>query len=291
MAFDRKVKMIVGPNLAAEGSGLDVSELDIEFEVTRSLTIADNKATFKVYNPKENTRNILLKVGNNIIFQAGYTDQGITTIFIGNIKRAYYNDISVDRFVEIEAYTIRSEKIPFSAKSLNQSFSPPVFLSTVIQDIGTAYTLVTSGLDLARIPLENGWSYIGTLKGAITKINKILDNEDSILYMDNSDLVVTKKDGTVSAVIATVSYGSGPGGGLKSLRENTKPATKKRKNPKQRWQFETIMISTLQPNGLIRFDTPQVTGSFLIEKLVFVGDNFGGDFGVVGEAVEPGSER
>ena len=82
MAWGRIVELSVG----SEGEGLLISDLDIDFKVIKSLTFADNYAEFRIYNAKEETRTKILKKGNNLIFKAGYEDEAVNTLFVGNIS-------------------------------------------------------------------------------------------------------------------------------------------------------------------------------------------------------------
>ena len=57
MAYNRQILMTVGiNNLLA----LDISELNITFDITRSSKIEDNSASFTIYNAKMDTREKIL---------------------------------------------------------------------------------------------------------------------------------------------------------------------------------------------------------------------------------------
>ena len=86
MAFGRVVQLLVGKFSKGNESGgetsLDLSALDIEFEVTRSVEWFDNGAEITIYNPKPYTLNSIMNEGNSVILKAGYEDEGgAKTIF------------------------------------------------------------------------------------------------------------------------------------------------------------------------------------------------------------------
>jgi NAD(P)-dependent dehydrogenase (short-subunit alcohol dehydrogenase family) len=90
MAFGRVVQLLVGKFDKGNESGgetvLDLSGLDIEFDVTRSVEWYDNGAEITIYNPSPDTLNTIMNEGNSVILKAGYEDQGgAKTIFAGQI--------------------------------------------------------------------------------------------------------------------------------------------------------------------------------------------------------------
>ena len=99
MAMGRIVKLFVGNFMAGNVSGsgsvekpldaLDLSDLDIDFEVSRSIEWYDNEATITIYNPKPETLNSVMNEGNSVILQAGYRDQdNVKNVFVGQIAVA-----------------------------------------------------------------------------------------------------------------------------------------------------------------------------------------------------------
>ena len=52
---------------------------------------------------------------------------------------------------------------------------------------------------------------------------------------------------------------------------------------KTKYRFTSLIIPQCQINSLVRVVTPDVTGVFTVEKLVYEGNNYGGNFDMTGE--------
>jgi hypothetical protein len=278
MAFNRKIELSVGE----VGQGLLISGLDIEFDIERSINFSENTASFTVYNAKSDTRNKVLKKNNNLIFKAGYEDQGIGTIFIGNITTSISSQSGSDWITEIQASSIRSEKQAIQNTYVSLSYGPNIKLSIPIQEIGVALGLTVLGLENATLNLDNGFVFVGSARSALKYVKNILEIEGKSIYIDNTQIViynVGEKDSRFSSV--RLNYNSG----LLNVKDITDYDNQSAKNPK-RIEFESLIIPKLQPNGLITLVQTDHDGSYIIEKLKYTGDNFGGDNVCIGEAIE-----
>jgi len=294
MAFDRVVELFVKAN-DAPNLGLEISNLDMTFDIKRSNQFSDNVAKFTVFNAEEFTRNEILIKGSNLIFNAGYVDEGVSTIYIGNITEANSYPTSDGWQTDITSMSIRSANQPLAYVTVSLSYNNKVLLSKIIKDLANEIGLVLIGAENANINLPNGWVYAGGLRGALKYCQNILKDNDAALYIDNTQVVVYRtanRDSKFSVLL--LDYDSG----LKSVKditetnetdnENTKD--KKPKTPalppEKRIAFDAILIPKMQPNGLIKITTPKIDGVFLVENINFKGDNMAGAFDCSGEAVE-----
>jgi hypothetical protein len=286
MAFSRVVNLSIGTN----GQGLVISDLDIEFEISRSITFSENSATFRVFNAQQNTRSEILKIGNNVIFDAGYEDDGVGTLFIGNIVQSQSYLTGSDWVTDILAVCDRAEDQPLDSVNLTLSYKKDVPLSSIISDIADSLGLAIFGAENAQMKLPNGFTYTGNVRKALKMCDKILKDNNSYLYRDNSVIVIINRDRPTDFTTVYMDYDSG----LLSVKDitesealmNAKELKKAQKEgTKKRVAFSTILVPKMRPNGLITFKNTGNDGTFVIEKVTFKGDNFGGDFNCEGEAV------
>ena len=278
MAWNRKVELIVESDLSA----VTISDLHVDFDVQRSVTFSDNTATFTVYNASEDTRKEILRQGNNLVFKAGYEDEGIGVLFIGNITEAVSRLQGPDWVTEIQASAIRSDSEPLENTNVVLSYAPSTSLASVLRQLGTAMGLVVTGAENANITLPNGWVYVGSTRGALDYCLKILKDNNAALYIDNNTIVIYRTDTTSSTFTAVyLDYDSG----LKSVEDITE-TTDETKRAEKRIGFNSIILPKIQPNGLIQISTPGLSGIFLVEVVRFSGNNYGGGFDCEGEAVE-----
>jgi len=286
MALQRQIELSVG----ADGTGLLISDLDVSFEVIRSVTFAENTAGFTITNAQESTRREILKQGNNVIFKAGYEDEGIGVLFIGNISMASSVRSGPDIITTLECVSVRGKDKPLGTTYVSLSYGPDVSIKKPLQDIAAALGLVLMGADntaeiaLGNINLDGGFTAAGTARAALDYCKNILKANDVGLYIDNTELVVYNLRGRTSRFTPVyLDYESG----LITVQEIEEEDNQSAQDPiPKKVEFDCLINPKLQPNGLVQIKTPHVNGFFIIDKLTFSGDNFGGDFHCVGEAVE-----
>ena len=271
MAWDRVTELSVG----ADGQGLLISDLDIDFKIVKSLTFADNYAEFRIYNVKEETRNKVLKKGNNLIFKAGYQDEAVNTLFVGNITEAVSGKSVVDRVIDIKCLSGRGVDGVIQSEYVSLTFTPGTLLSRPISQLANLYGMVVYGLENANIKLPNGWQYCGKVSGAFRYIDGILKSNDCGMYKDDKEIVIYK-EGTASRIaVVVLTYA----GGLKSVKDITDLS----KDTKTRLEFESLIIPQCQVNSVVNIRENGINGFFTVEKLTYQGNNYGGDFNMTGE--------
>jgi len=294
MAWGRQIELVVEDPNAVPGSGVLISDLHIEFEVERSLTLAENTAKFLIYNAKAETREKLLFEGNSLIFKAGYLDEGMSTIFAGLIWTASTSKDGPDYKTEITAVNRQSSKQSLKSVTISATYNKGTFISKVLQDIGATLGLVVNGLPNAQIPLPNGGTFVGSINNALRYVQDILANYDLAIRIDNDEMLIYKVG---EASHYTVVY-LNPESGLLSVKDITQPPkaeeVKKKKKAKvtykiagrKRLAFKSLLNPKLQVNAPVTFQTDRYSGTYIVEKLKYKGNNFGGDFFVEGEVAE-----
>lgn len=98
LQYLRRAQIIIGSN----GQGISVTDLRIEFKITKTLTPAPNEAVIKIYNLSQANQNLIQKTFKEVLINAGYKDS-MRLIFRGNIKRVFHYRKGNDYITEIEA--------------------------------------------------------------------------------------------------------------------------------------------------------------------------------------------
>jgi hypothetical protein len=94
----RVCKLVVG----AGGTGLDLSELRISFEIIKTIEAQPNTATIKVYNLTREHNDTINEVYTDVFLTAGYRDNA-AQIFAGNIQFVSHYRDQTDYITEITA--------------------------------------------------------------------------------------------------------------------------------------------------------------------------------------------
>lgn len=281
MAFSRILTVKVG----FESTGILISDLHIDFKIERSIDFSVNSANLKIYNPSVETQEKFLKKGASVIVSAGYEDEGSGVIYVGQITEsaAYMN--GPDRIVELTAGSIQNANRDLEYVTVSLSYKRNIAVTVPLKDIATALGLVTYGFQIARnVKLANGFTYAGSAKTAFARCKDILNANGMDLFIDNTTIVVfEKKASDTRFAIVYLTPTTGLIGAAK-VTDSSKTGNTEEEFP-LRVSFKTLLNPQLNPNGVIVLEEGSVTGTFILEKVSFAGNNYGGEFSASGEGV------
>jgi hypothetical protein len=281
VAFNRVVEMKAGTS----GGSIVISGLDMTFDITRSRQFSNNVAKFKIYNPKEDTISRALKLGNSISFKAGYEDEGLGLIYIGQITQSIPKREPPNVVVSIECGSIQNANTALGAVTLSMSYLSGTLLSRVIEEIATALGLNVVGLNyISNVRLTNGFYFAGTAKDAMRYCETVLNNYHLGLFIDNTTFTIAKR-GEGNGILAVKLT---PATGLieaPSLIDNTDGGEAVQEALPRRALFKSILNYKIVPNGYVQIQNKDINSNFIVDKCHFVGDNFGGSFYVSGEGL------
>lgn len=286
MAWNRTVQLAIAApaDFAVDRIGVEISDLHIDFNVSRSIKYSDNVAEFTIYNAASTTRNEILKEAASVVFKAGYEDLGMKTIFIGNVFEAESRKVGVDWVTKVRAASNRSEGQTLENSLIAISREAGSTLASVLEIIGNALGLVVYGVENANIILPNGYTDAGSVRNALNYCQSILRDNGAALFIDNSELVVYKTGNSDSRYATVIlDYESG----LLSLENVTETDAGKATDvqKQKRIKYKALLNPNLQPNGVVTISVDNKVETYINESLVFSGNNYGGDFYVSGEAV------
>jgi len=282
MAFNRVVELSVGKNPPSDGVVLD--NLHIDFRVTRTVTFSGNTAEISIYNSAETTRNDFIVKGNNVILKAGYEDETVGIIFVGQVDRVTTMKKGATLETKINATSTRAENKPLEQVIIATSYAADTPVSAVISEIANALGLAVFGIENATgIKMTNGFTDAAKAKDVLYKARNILKTQDVDLFIDNNQLVIYKLKGRSS--IFQAAYLDDTCGLLSfgPLEENRDEDAEK-VSTKKKIQFECLLNHAIKPNSVVTLKTVDGTNSYLIDSVEFSGNNYGGDFKCTCEA-------
>lgn len=216
--FGRDVQLLVGRFDKGNESGgetvLDLSELEIEFDVTRSVEWFDNGAEITVYNPKPETLNTIINEGNSVILKAGYTDSGgARTIFSGQIANALQRREGKDVVLELNCVQARGNFYQLARLNMAVSFPKGKKIRECLQEMcDYAGIVLRAG---AGAVLDEGIDYPYRRSGTFTDVVKdFYDYEmyqfgKAIVYLDNNELIVMARDKSLELEQVELTHASG----------------------------------------------------------------------------------
>ena len=325
-AWARQVELVVydparAPSAAILESGgqqfgLKISDLDIDFEVKRSLSFSENTASFKVYNASEQTRRLIQSPGMRLQFSAGYKDQGgLVMLFTGSILPEVSSTQSNGSWITsipcISALTEsagaedlatwaekhkdatlaqKQEKITSAINRIPVSlgYSRDSKVRSILNNLSTITGLVlygAEGLD-PLMTFPNGWTYVGGVRGAMQALDRMLRDRGWALVVDNSSMLIYPLNGgNLTATAAYLTYETGLIKAEQKSKDNIPPKMDKsgKKIPvTQSYTFDALLSPKIAPNTLVKLKTPGLDTTIQVAEVTFSGNNYGGDFKVSG---------
>lgn len=326
MAFGREIRLFVGNFMKGNDSGenaIDLSALDIDFEVTRSVEWYDNGATITVYNPSPSTINTLMNDGNSVILQAGYKDQNnLRNIFVGQISMVAPQRDGKDVVAVLTCVQARGAFYQLARLNCAVNFKVGSKIRDCLQQL----------CDYAGIVLRAGKSEAideilmfpfrvsATFTAVIEQFSKkVLFPFHSVkVYLDNNELIVMGLDNTIQLEEVELTHDSG----LLECREirdeslnkvnfgddpeyyffsgsdqNVSPSEKPSKEIERikKIHGKSLMNPAIVPNCFIQVDSSvgddydkylAVKGRYIVTECVYRGGNTGNDFTVEFDAQE-----
>lgn len=296
MLFNRVAELEVGQ---AGAKGILIKDLRFSFNIEKTSSETLNNSTLKIYNLSPSSRKLVETPNNLVILRAGYEqDIGAITIFTGNIRRALTVREGVDWVTELE---LDDGLIAYRDSKVSLSFSPGVSGVNVLTSIASKFNMPVKPLpsDIANKTYPTGYSFVGRVREAMTKVCEYLDLEWSI---QNQEIQILKKGGSVKNQVIVLSPDSGLIGSpalesktmsdkdaaKKGLSTNSQGVIKRNKvgengDVKQRlevqgYKVKSLLQPTIQCGHIVKLKAEGVDDFLKVEKVNHIGDTFGGEW-------------
>lgn len=335
MAFERKMELLVGVfkdaavSVSSGGGektaqeGYLIESLDYEFEITRSTEYYKDTATFTIYNPNDDTVQNIMNFGCSVIFRAGYEDEDMATIFVGQIAMAYPEEDNPETTkLVLICKSQRGAQYPLQRTYVTAFVDEGKSYYDVLKLIADYVGVALSGAEkLKDRKLDAGYIINGYVRNEIVNFTNrklralggdvLISNNEMIYYEKNSvtfsTVYLNYRSGLISAkAVRDETYQSTEDAfnenweyylGLANSGdpEVAKPKAREAKiQPKNEVDFECIFHPGLHVLTPIHIDARKsendhvsVVGEFFIKELHYHGGNFAGSqYSVSGRAWE-----
>lgn len=276
--FGRSYRLLVSDPAGAASSGLDLSNLDIQFEVKRTLLPRKpNVANIKVWGLSDNSRKILSAPSGalNVSLSVGYGDT-IHEIYKGEARSAYHVFDGPEVISNIE--TGDSEKAMQTAR-IRTTFPPGTTPGQVLKAISES--LIAKGvgegnLKDAIIHIESqgrvnddGAAYYGN---ASDNLEDFCDSVGLDVSFQGRAFQFREKGKPILGSKGLISFSISPNSGLLGS-----PAVDY-KNKEMVVTCKTLILPGLVPGFAVRLDSREAKGTFLIRDVQWKGESKGNDW-------------
>lgn len=270
MAFGRNIELLVGKK---DNEALKITQLKIEFEVTKTNATGTktNNAKIKVYNTNQETTKQLCTAGTHIILKAGYDDEVVSTILLGDVVKGQKKKNNSDTVVEIEVADGRTN---IMKGNISVSYAKDTDVSTVVQAFTDVLGFPVKGTEniTSSMKFAHGYSYIGM---AGDGLKQVLNRVGLTYVIQNEMLYIKAPEQSIDNLGLKLSKTTG----LLTLPETVSDKTDSSvETPSNKWKFKTMLFPQLMPDAVCQIESSTLNGQIIIEKAVFKGTNFDGDF-------------
>lgn len=264
--FDRVCKVIVG--------GLEISNLDLSFSVSKDLTPKPNKAEIKIWNLTEAHRSAIEQMKDvPCLIEAGYK-AGTSNIFLGDLRSSltviegpdWVTSLSSGDGekatqkarvnISVKKNTPTTDILKLAAKSLGVGEGNLKTAASQIQSAGLG-TIFTAGTVLSGSAVRE----MTNICRAVGLTWSVQDGKLQILPLAKA------LDGEAIKLSAATGMVGSPSVDTKGVLKVT-----------------TLMIPDVFPGRKIVLDAVRLKGQYRIEKTQHQGDTFGGDWKIEIEA-------
>lgn len=166
--FQRTWRVTVG--------GLNVSELDLTFDVEKSTKREPNTAEINVYNLSETSRSKISEEEDpTVTLRAGYEADGDQppVLFVGDARRIFTAADGIDFVTTIQA---RDLGRAYQAARMNKSYGPGTPISTALRDAVDALGVGRGNLSEFDVTLSNGARNFATGFVASGQAHRVLNS-------------------------------------------------------------------------------------------------------------------
>lgn len=179
----------------------------IDFEISTKKEADSNSCFFKIYNPPENLKSLLVK-GSEVLIDSGYKSKH-DNIFQGVIEKIIVEDTDVDI---IRKVVCSIDNDLWYREHILVSFDSE-YLSNIVDRITEKYGLVWAFKKIIKnVYYAYGKSYSGDLK---TLMDQFAEDADCVFYISNGHCFMYPKSYSMKKSLSV-----NENTGLKSVKEN-----------------------------------------------------------------------
>lgn len=261
LLYDRKIELTIGKR---GQQGFLYRDLRVSFKVEKTLESAPNKGEVKVYNLTKDNRSKAEQTGNVLVLRAGYGSE-LETIFTGDVAKAKTELDGVDY---VTAFELGDGEQFFKTSKVDLSFAKGIDLKEAITSVFSQVGAVIG--DITGLKNEKLQSPL-VLSGNVRKhLDDIADRQgfEWSIQDDKVQIIGKGKSTLEEAVLIS------PSTGLIGIPKNRVG----KDNTDQGIEFDCLLNGKIKAGRRIVMSSKLFQGTYRIEKVTFIGDNFGKEF-------------
>ena len=277
--FGRKLELKV--NLGRTTLAVNVTKLDMSFDIRLTGEEEPNTAVITVYNLRESTRNILSEPGSYIEFYGGYNNN-LDLLFNGELTNLVHKQSPTGW---VSTIYVGDGALTYKNTFFSKSYSAGTSVALIVSEMAESF-----GLDLAveELPvgaLSTGYTFHGPAR---TVMSDLLSDFEYTYTITHGVLEITKRGEPLLKDFSVVLINKE--NGLLLAPERTEIGVK----------VTTTLKGSLRPDKAVKIEAYRSTGSradvfkkktgpsavdgvYRVSSVQHIGNNFGGPFDTISE--------
>lgn len=250
---------------------LNIKNLRISFQITKSLSWSTNQASIQIYNISSEKRARLKDYGDEVSIFAGYKEEGgAQLLFIGDTTKVTHLFEQPEIITSLECGD--GERV-INQRLISISYGTKTPARSVINGIAEKMGLSISFFaPTPNLVYEQGFQFSGMAKDGLDKVCKRLGLTWSV---QNKSLQIVVENGSTTKPPALISQNTGLVG--VPQRYTYKRRDLFRAGPKQGWKAKTLLRPEILPGDRVRLYSTQadVDDTFFVDSVKHLGDTYG----------------
>jgi len=264
--YKRKVELLVGK---LGGKGVSIKDLRVKFTIDMDDSKETNTANLEIYNISQEMVGIIEEKNSSVILKVGYEDdENLAILYIGDIVEYEPEINGVDTITKI---TLKDGYIPLTKRKLSLSFKEGSNTKQILNKIISDLNLTDGGYsDLPNFEYKQGFSFIGSPGRALDIVLSRIGYKWTIV---NNSLIITKPYETNnSSIVKFLSPQTGLLNSPKKFKQRVVNSQDEGDKLTNGWSIDSLIIPSIVPKSLIRVESRDVNGTFLVRSVTFDGD-------------------
>lgn len=266
MLFNRAYRLEIDGN----GQTVTIKDLRIEFSCRKSRSDSPNELSVRIYNPSPDTRLQGLDADATVRLFAGYGDN-VKLLAQSQVTRAIVEREYTDTTLLIESLDgindLRKTRVSLS---FDAGATARQVLDAISERLG--FPLRPVEVDL-NIPLRGGYSHVGGIGQALDDITSRVGAGWSV---QNGDLLILGEDGRTQTQVIFLSPDTGMIQSPQAVEDNANSFSIGK--PLRGWVVKSLLQPSAEPGDIVRIESLEVTGDFVIDEVEHIGDNYGNEW-------------
>ena len=251
---------------------LNIKELKVSFNILKTDQNEPNEAEITLYNLSRDTFNKISLPDTEVVLKAGYKDEGgAKVIFVGTITNPEYTHEGTETRTVLTCVDGQKDG---RGNPVSLSYKKGTLVNAIVDDILNIIPMTSiKKAVIPNVDYTAGYSFVGR---ALDGLAEVLGKVHLGYTIQNNEIYILDNNQTINPVGLVFSYATGLLG--KPELVATTSAIDGQPIVKKQLRIKTLLAPSVLPKNLIKLETKDSNGLFVVQNINHIGDNYDGSF-------------